>query len=292
MNVLVIGGTRFIGKHLIQLLVDGERAVTVYHRGQHETDLPSSVRHVHRPQAGIPILYFPPELLTPQPDVVIHMVAMGEADAQAAQTFFSGRTGRMVWISSGDVYRAYGRFAGIEPGPVEPGLLREDSPLRSVLYPYRNSGQPPGDFVNLYEKILVERVAQADTALPWTILRLPKVYGPEENTDLETVYGFRNYPQWRWTHGYVRNVAAAIALAAIHPEASNRIYNVGEWDTPTIAERLAELPESEIPASEKSHYNFAQNVAYDTSRIRDELGYKEVVSEKDAMKATVRITKE
>jgi nucleoside-diphosphate-sugar epimerase len=286
MNVLLIGGTRFIGKHVAQLLALGEHAVMVYHRGQHEGDLPASVRHVHRAEAGIPILYFPPELLTPQPDVVIHMMAMGDADAQAAHTFFRGHTGRMVWVSSGDVYRAYGRFSGIEPGPLELGLLREDSPLRSVLYPYRTSGQPPDDLLNLYEKILVERVAHSDPALPGTILRLPKVYGLEENADLATVYGFRNHPEWRWTHGYVRNVAAAIVLAATHPAASGCIYNVGERDTPTIAERLAELPDSETRVSEKSNFNFAQNVAYDTTRIRDGLGYQDVVPEKDAMKAT------
>lgn len=31
------------------------------------------------------------------------------------------------------------------------------------------------------------------------VLRLPKLYGPGENSDLVTVYGFRRQPQWRWT---------------------------------------------------------------------------------------------
>jgi hypothetical protein len=42
-------------------------------------------------------------------------------------------------------------------------------------------------------------------------------------------------------------VAAAIALAALDPAATGRVYNVGEGDTPTVAERLAELPLSTIP---------------------------------------------
>ena len=35
---------------------------------------------------------------------------------------------RLVVISSQDVYRAYGRFHGKEPGPLEPLPVTEDSP--------------------------------------------------------------------------------------------------------------------------------------------------------------------
>lgn len=285
MNILVIGGTRFIGAQVTRQLVSQGHVVTVYHRGEHEGDLPASVRHIRRPEAAMPVQSFPGDLVTPNPDVVIHMVAMGEADAQAALKFFRGHAGRMVWISSGDVYLAYGRFTGIEPGAVEPGPLHEKSPLRSVLYPYRDATKPPHDLANIYEKILVERVAFSDPALSATVLRLPKVYGPEENADLATVYGFRNHPHWRWTHGYVDNVAAAITLAAVHPAAEKQIYNVGEAYTPTIAERLANLPDSPITPNSDAKFNFAQNIEYNTSRIRQELGYTEMVSEPAAMLA-------
>jgi len=287
MNILVIGGTRFIGAHVVWQLANAGHAVTVYHRGEHESQLPAGVRHVRRPEAAMPVSSFPAELLTPAPDVVVHMIAMGEADARAAVEFFAGRTERMVWISSGDVYLAYGRFTGVEPGPVVPGLLNENSPLRTILHPYRDPNKPPGDFVNIYEKILIERIALSRPALPAMVLRLPKVYGPGENADLATVYAFRNHPQWLWTHGYVENVARAIVLAALSPAATGRIYNVGEEHTPTIAERLAKLPPSSVPDNTDPKLNFQQDIAYDTSRIRKELGYAELVQEDEAMKATV-----
>ncbi len=283
MNILLIGGTRFIGPHVVRQLAERGDSVTVYHRGEHEAALPDNVRHVRQPEAAMPIRSFPAQLLTPQPDVVIHMIAMGKADAQAAMNFFRGNTGRVIWISSGDVYRAYGRFIGIEPGPIEPGLLTEESPLRGVFYPYRDPAKPADDFVNFYEKILVERVAFSDRQLPGTVLRLPKVYGPGENGDLATVYGFRNHPQWRWTHGFVENVAAAIVLAAHHPAAAHRIYNVGEEHTPTIAERMANLPPSNLPTNTDTKFNFEQDIAYETTRIREELGYHETISERLAM---------
>ena len=287
MNIVVIGGTRFIGLHVVRQLVAGGHAVSVYHRGEHESELPANVRHVRRPEAAMPVHNFSPELLTPEPDIVVHMIAMGEADARMAADFFRGRTARMVWISSGDVYLAYGRFTGVEPGPALPGLLREDSPLRSVLYPYSDPGKPGEDLVNLYEKILVERIAMTTPELPATVLRLPKVYGPGDNADLATVYAFREHPQWRWTHGYVGNVAAAIVLASVHPAAGGRIYNVGEEYTPTVAERLAKLPPSSIPANTDPKFNFEQDIAYDTTRIRKELGYREITSEETALRATL-----
>jgi nucleoside-diphosphate-sugar epimerase len=290
MNIVVIGGTRFIGASVVRQLVAAGHGVTVYHRGQHEADLPAEVRHVRSPQAAMPIRSFPAELLTPQPDVVIHMMAMGEADAQAALEFFRGHTRRMVWISSGDVYRAYGRFTGIEPGPVEPCPLREDAPLRSVLYPYRDPSKPADDLANVYEKILMERVAMSDPSLPATILRLPKVYGAGDNADLATVYGFRDHPQWRWTHGYVENVAVAIVRAAIRPVSPGGIFNVGEEYTPTIAERLAKLPPSSAPASADTKFNFEQDIAYDTTRIRVWLGYCDVFPEEATMRMVARAT--
>lgn len=233
----------------------------------------------------MPVISFPRELLSPEPEIVIHMIAMGEIDSRAAAEFFCGHTGRMVWISSGDVYLAYGRCSGSEPGPVERGLLREDSPLRTVLRPYRDSSKPAGDFVNYYEKILSERAALNAGSPPAVVLRLPKVYGREENADLATVYGFRNHPQWRWTHGYVENVAAAIFLAALHPAAAGRVYNVGEQYTPTVADRLARLPSSPVPINGDSKFNFEQDIAYDTALIRRELGYQELVPEEDAMRS-------
>jgi nucleoside-diphosphate-sugar epimerase len=286
LNVLLIGGTGAIGIWVVQQLVERGEAVTVFHRGEHEPPLPPAVRHVHHPDASIPVRNFPRELFTPAPDVVIHMNAMGEADARAAAKAFRGRTGRMVWLSSGDVYRAYGCLTRIEPGTPEPGLLTEDSPLRSVLYPYRRKANSPDSLDFMYEKILVEQAALSSAAPPGVILRLPKVYGPGGNADLATVYRFRHHPSWRWTHGYVENVAAAIVLAAFHPRANRRIYNVGEEYTPTVAERLARLPESEIAADLSIDFDFAQDVAYDTGRIRDELGYREPVSYEEGLRRT------
>jgi hypothetical protein len=62
------------------------------------------------------------------------------------------------------------------------------------------------------------------------------------------------------------------------------VYNVGEASTPTIAERLAWLPPSAIEADLSSTFDFTQNIAYDTSRIRTGLGYRDISEEEGVLR--------
>ena len=280
-RVLLIGGTRFIGAHAARQFADAGHAVTVFHRGTSDNPiLPASVAHIRDASAEYPITRFPAAVTHADWDIVVHMVMMGEADARAAAEAFAGRTVRMVMISSGDVYRAYGRLTGLEPGEPDPVPLTEDAPLRSVLYPYRAHAKTLGAYAHDYEKIVAERVAR-EAATASVILRLPKVYGPEDNANLATIYGFASQPQWRWTHGHVDNVAAAIVLAATQPQAHG-IYNVGEAETPTMGERLARLP-PRTATQQPPPFDYRQSIVTDSSRIRRELGYRELVDEREAM---------
>lgn len=288
MRVLIIGGTRFIGAHTAKQLVELGADVTVFHRGQSTNRILPRVRHICDSSAAYPVTNFPNEVTTEDWDVVIHMVMMGEADARAATQALAGRTGHLLMISSGDVYRAYGRLTGKEPGPVEPLPLIESAPLRTVLYLYRGWEKSLDAYAHDYEKILAEKVVCEADNLPWTILRLPKVYGPEDNSDLATIYGFANQPHWRWTHGYVGNVAAAIALAATNSAALGRIYNAGEMHTPTMGERLAQLPPAGSAMKSPPSFDYAQSIVFDTGLIRTELGYREIVDECDAMQGLAR----
>lgn len=288
MRVLIIGGTGFIGAHIVGQILSQDHAAAVYHRGHKGTILLESVRQFVNPGSDMPIQKFPAELFDFRPDVVVHTMAMGALDAQAAVRAFTGQTGRLVLLSSGDVYRAYGRFTKIEAGPIDNALLSEDAPLRTVLFPYRAQTSSSEALQYWYEKILAERAVLGGPGLPGTVLRLPKVYGPGGNEDLATIYRCRNHPDWRWTHGFVENVAAAIVVAATHPLAGGRVYNVGEAYTPTIAERLAWLPPSTLESDLTSPFDFTQNIAYDTRRIRVELGYRETVSEEEGFLRTLR----
>jgi nucleoside-diphosphate-sugar epimerase len=243
------------------------------------------------------------------------MWAMTEMDVELFVREFCGVASRAVVISSGDVYRAYGCLTRLESGPVDPIPLTEDAPLRKSRYPYRKSAPGPDHWMAQYDKVLVEQVLTAQTDLPTSILRFPAVIGPNEyrrfhrwlepmlrgETELRIEDG---WARWRWTHGLAEDVAEAVILAATNPLSAGRIYNVGESDTPRMAERLAgfaraagwrgrilEVSASELEESDRMPYDFAHHIAYDTNRIRTELGYREVLPSEAAVARTLEYEK-
>jgi nucleoside-diphosphate-sugar epimerase len=279
MRIIVIGGTHFMGPHVVRLLTSHN--VTVFHRGTNCKD----PAHVHGDRANLP--------RSLHGDVVIDMICMSEADARISAAHFQRE--RMVVISSADVYRQYDGLLGRYDGPPDSTPLREDAPLREHLHPYG------GD----YEKILVEEIVRGPRT---TILRLPAVYGPNDEQHrfapwLKQMDGGAATIQidvrqagWRWTRGYSGNVAEAIVLAALDERAMGKTYNVGEPDAPTEEEWLqilgdaagwrgrierAENVEGTLPV------NFDYDLVADTSSIRRDLGYRELASRAQALAATV-----
>jgi nucleoside-diphosphate-sugar epimerase len=235
-----------------------------------------------------------------------------EHDATTLMQTFRGMAERVVAISSQDVYRTYGilwRRENTEPNIIP---IKEDAPLRSVLYPYRPLSADEHDPKYKYDKIPVERAVMGDTALPGTVLRLPATYGVGDKQHRLFEYLKRmddgrpfillgrDEARWRWTHGYVENVADAIVLAVTDERAANRTYNVGEEDALKRAEwvkmiaeavgwrgEILAVPEDELPEHLRSPTGYEHDLAVDTSRIREELGYEERVSREEALLKTV-----
>ncbi len=128
MRVLVIGGTRFIGPYVVGQLVEEGHEVAVFNRGETETVLPEGVRRVRGDRRNL--AGFADEFRRYAPDVVLDMIPMNEREARDVVSVFEGIARRVVAISSGDVYRAYDRVTGRDPGPPDPVPLDEDAPLR------------------------------------------------------------------------------------------------------------------------------------------------------------------
>ena len=243
------------------------------------------------------------------PEVVIDMAPMRERDALAAVHVFAGIAPRIVAVSSADVYRAYGRMHGSEPGPIEPMPLTEDSPLRERLYPYR--GERNGKLDD-YDKIPIERAVMSSTDIQGTVIRLPAVHGERDYQHrlfMELTRMDAGRPAilvqevqmgWRRCRGYVGNVADAIALVATDARAAGRIYHVAELAAPTqeqwlrdvaqIAGWLGEIvavPAARMPEHLRDTTNYAQDEIVDSSRIRAELGYAERVSYEDGIRRAI-----
>jgi nucleoside-diphosphate-sugar epimerase len=252
-------------------------------------------------------------LVDPAPDVVVHMWAMTEADAAWFVDTFRTVGARAIVISSGDVYRSYGRLQRLESGPPEPMPLTEDAPLRESRYPYRSMAPSPDHWMTQYDKIPVEQLLMNQPDLPAAILRFPAVLGPNEYRRFQRwlqpmVRGDDElriqdeWAEWRWTHGFAEDVAEAVVLAVTNSAAAGRTYNVGELHTPTMEERLNEFarvagwrgrivrtPASELPDGDRMPHDFTHHLACDTSRIRAELGYREVVPHEESLARTIEL---
>ena len=311
-RVLVVGGTIFIGPSVVRQLAAAGNEVAVFHRGEHELDLPA-VQHIHGDRDRIgehrdAIRAFAPE-------VVVDMRAMTEAHARATADAARGIARRLVVVSSMDVYRAYGRLHGSEPGPALEPPFDEDSPLREKLYVYRDHApaalaqRPP--WMDDYDKILVERVALQDRELAGSVVRFPMVHGERDGQR-------RFYSLWkrmddhrrfilmseksaafRSSRTHVDNAAHAVALVATDDRAAGRVYNVGESDAlpwsdwaQLIAKELSwggQLvirPSDEMPAHLRDSRPdvWDHHLVADTSRIRRELGYREVVGREEGLR--------
>ena len=169
-----------MGPLVVRSLSEQGHEVTVFHRGQTQTDLPRGVKEILGDRRTLDEKAV--ELHRLAPEVVLDMVPFTEQDALEVMRIFTGIAHRLVAISSQDVYRAFGRVNGKESGPIESIPITEESPLRQNMYPYRGeklrNEDDPKRWQDDYDKILVERVVMGDPDLPGTILRLPMVYGP------------------------------------------------------------------------------------------------------------------
>ena len=192
--------------------------------------------------------------------------------------------------------------------------LTEESPLRQKL----------GLGGELYDKIGVEAAAREAPELPATIIRYPAVYGPGDQQHRFYYHIKRMADQrpaillreseaaFHWPHVYAENAAHAVVLAATRALATGRMYNVAEAEIPNWHERLQQLarvmgwqgrvvvvpddtlPEELVPESFlRSVANFQrmpdyqQDYLMDSSRIRAELGYCEILSVDEGLRKTI-----
>lgn len=312
MKILLIGGNGFIGSFTARQLQKAGDSVTVFHRG-----------NAPAPHGAVQIIGdrnrladFRALFAQEKFDVVIDFVLSSARQTRQLMDTLRGITARVVVLSSMDVYRAWGVFYGFETG-LQELPISEDSALRTkqIAYPPEvlKKVQQVYPWVDQeYEKILVERAALSERDLPGTVLRLPMIYGPGDplhrfHPVLKRIDDGRrriifadDVALLRTPHGYVEDVAAAIALAATAPQAAGRIYNVCEvesfgelewaqkiaaaahWDGEFVV-----LPHDRTPKHLHSPGNTAQHLVVLSDRIRQELGYRETISREEALRRTI-----
>ncbi len=297
-RVLVIGGTGRSGSEIVRELVELGHEVAVLHRGEHESEGPTSARHFHGKGDDEGFLRMVASEF--RPDSLLHMMVLNPSHVEVIARTFSSLE-RFVMVSSGDVYDA---FAAIQEGRVSPHPvpISEDAPLRTGGYPKHYTAG--------YDKLAAERAAlaaQKAGRLPSVVLRYPGVYGPGP---VREWYWVKRIQDGRrqialpgggldlFHRGATRNLAHATVLT-LERARPGTVYNTGDQRQYTVrqltdliaaigAHQWEAVP---VPAGTweaGTPYTTGGNIfLYDQSRIEAELGYADVISADEALRLTV-----
>jgi nucleoside-diphosphate-sugar epimerase len=231
-SALVIGGTRFIGRHLVDHLLDHDYEVTLFNRGSHDNPFAdhAGVSHVQGDRTVETDLRA--AAMTADYDVVFDVVAYRPDDVETAVDAFADADA-YVYVSSG---AAYGeevvpkREGETSLTPCSPQQATDDS---GATYGARKAA---GDRV-VFEA--AERGVRAMSARPCV------VYGPHDYTG-RTDYWLarvREYDQVLvpgdgtnlWHRVYAPDVARALRIVAERGTAGEA-YNVGDRRLTTLSE--------------------------------------------------------
>lgn len=285
MKVLVLGGTSFIGRRIVECLNARGDEVAVFHRGLTEPEGLVPVRHIdadRKEMSGKAA-----EVRDFGPDAVLDSNALTGADVDAVTSILPDVPS--VVLSSQDVYQA---IAALRGGTCDAAVpLDEQAELRRERYPYAGRGHAgvPDD----YDKLDVEERWLPRGAV---VLRLPMVYGPHDDQQREApilrrvLHGSREIPTGGgtllWTRAHVDDVASA-ALAALDNRAADglavnigeeRTFPIGTWFRQIAAAAgedvsFVTVPDAQVPADLSISRTHSQHLLASVARARELLNW-------------------
>ncbi|MGB8955290.1 MAG: NAD-dependent epimerase/dehydratase family protein [Tumebacillaceae bacterium] len=164
-TALVLGGTRFFGKHLVRALLDQGVDVTVATRGQTEDGFGQRVKRLTIDRTDRDSVVQAVEGRTF--DFVFDQICYGPTDAQYAVEAFAGKVGRYIFTSTLSVYDLTGE------------ALAEEG-FDPYQYPIRYGERSEFDYQE--GKRLAEAVFFQKADFPVVAVRIPIVMGTDDYT--------------------------------------------------------------------------------------------------------------
>lgn len=173
MNILILGGTQFVGRHIVEAFVDSGHAVTVLTRGRSKDELPPQVERLHGDRdegaAGLEALG------GREWDACVDVSGYTPRQVRASAEGLRGRVGRYVFVSTVSVYAEPGRHPVREDDPLSPPAAEDVTEV---------SGDTYGPLKVTCENIIHEVYGDHNV----TVLRPQIVAGPFDHT--------ARYPYW------------------------------------------------------------------------------------------------
>lgn len=295
-RILIIGGTRFMGYHLVWRLLAGGHQVTTLNRGQRGDPFGARIERLHADRTSPA---FASRLEGLAFDAVVDFAAFDEDDARGVIAALGDRVGHYVFISSGAVYMAREGASIPCVGPMpetDYAGATAPAPTSPADIPHWRYGAGK----RAAEDALMR--AWTDRRFPVTCVRLPVVNG-----ELDPGRRLESY-LWRILDGgpvllpgggdakirqvYCGDVVKALASLLGRADTFGRAYNLSQEEEPTVRELVAILaslvgapdrsqtvdaaPLSQAGLSETaiSPFSGRWSSRLDASRAKAELGFE------------------
>ena len=208
MRILIMGGTRFIGVYLTEILVEQGHEVVLFNRGNRPLPSLQGVGQIIGDRTDPTQLK--EKLLPENFDVIFDNNGRELADTQPLAEIFAGRVQHFVYMSSAGVYLKSDQLPHVEGDKIDPKS--------------RHRG-----------KHETETYLQQQ-ALPFTSIRPTYIYGPRNYNDLESWFFDRivrdrpipipgsgiNITQL----GHVKDLAMAMSQVIGNQQAIGQVYNI------------------------------------------------------------------
>ncbi len=289
----MIGGTGPTGVPIVRGLVDRGFAVTIMHRGEHETDdTPAVVEHLHRDPYDDDQLR--DALASSTFDLVVAMYGRLRRIAELTE----GRTGQFVSVGGVPAYRGW-----MNPWLPMPLPIPEDAPLVRAA----EDDEKGYRIVRTEEAVFAHHPRAAH-------FRYPYVYGPRQLVPREWLI-VRRVLDGRERivvadegltlhhHGYTENLAHAVLLAVDNADAAaGLVFNAGDEDVLSVRQvievvagtlghefDIVSMPyELATPARPLLAQPLPTHRVLDLTRVKTMLGYRDVVPPRTALAETAR----
>jgi nucleoside-diphosphate-sugar epimerase len=287
-NILVIGGTRYFGKLLVQSLIQAGHRVTLATRGQTPDAFGDTVQRIRVDRRDAAAMRAAFAGLAGY-DLVYDQMCYSPLDAAIAASVLGGRVGRYVMASTIEVYR---HLVGQQPGPfAESDWDAMQQPI-DMDYPWHDPALAEASYAS--GKRQAEAWLYRDGSLPLVTVRIAHVLGgPEDFTGR-----LAHYVDLARSQTLLRHSPAAGASSFLNPQAiSDFLVWVGQQDflgpinaacdgalsAPALYQRVGEalgvavqLQASSGPTSpdaDLSPFDYGDPYTLDTGRARA-LGYR------------------
>lgn len=283
MQVLLLGGTSFFGKEIVRAFFAAGHTVTVFTRGNVKpTDLPPHQKIVGDRNSLSDLMTVGRGRIW---DVVIDNIGYNQEDSEKLVKAF--RTAKhLIFDSTVSVYRySKSRFPfPLEEDSIDYNSHPKDENHQDVHWKYARG------------KLEAEKYIVENCQIPWTLIRPPVVYGPDDTTQRGFWYLARlldkgplllaNGGNQSFRLVYSKDVAQAFLKAAGNPKAYNQAYYVGQKEIITLKDFLDEsakhlgvrpqyvsIPQELLGELGGPHAPMV-NIVVDISKAERELGFQ------------------